>query len=256
MSRRLLVPLLAVALLAGALIPAAPAGALPRTNPANRLLRVPVDTLRYDPAKRCRTQMTKGALALARWLERNTRGQYWGGLRCERLSKSTFSMHAEGRAVDWRLDAGVPAERREAKRLLRLLFSSDRHGEPNALARRMGIVEAIYDCRYHGFWMPSGTSRRYGACRGGRVDRTTAHRDHVHLSLGWPGARMRTSFWRYLWLGRALPEPQDPPLTPQPPAPAPAPAPGPPPESPGDLPAPPAGPAVPDDEQPDPDPWP
>jgi hypothetical protein len=27
------------------------------------------------------------------------------------------------------------------------------------------------------------------------VDRTTAHKDHIHLSLSWAGARKRTSFW-------------------------------------------------------------
>lgn len=216
----LLLPLL-VLLVAALLVPSTPAGALPRVNPADRLLRIPVDTLRYDPAKRCRRHMTKGALALSTWLARNTDGEYWGGLRCERLSRTTYSMHAEGRAVDWHLDAAIPAKRREAHRLLRLLFGPDRHGAPNALARRMGIVEAIYDCRYYGFWMAAGHSTRYSPCRDPHVDRTTAHRDHVHLSLGWPGARMRTSFWRYLWLGRDLPRPQDPPLEPQPDPPVP-----------------------------------
>ena len=28
------------------------------------------------------------------------------------------------------------------------------------------------------------------------VDRTTAHRDHIHFGLSWPGARKLTSFWR------------------------------------------------------------
>lgn len=225
MARRSFLPSLAAVLVAAALLAPAPAGALPSANPANRLLRLPVDTLRYDPAEHCRHHMTKGALALAAWLGRNTGGEYWGGLRCERLSRTTYSMHAEGRAVDWHLDAAIPAQRREAYRLLRLLFGPDRHGAPNALARRMGIVEAIYDCRYYGFWMADGESTRYGPCRDRHVDRTTAHRDHVHLSLGWPGARMRTSFWRYLWLGRDLPPEPDPPLAPEPvPAAPPAPA--------------------------------
>lgn len=185
------------------------ARALPRTNPADRLLAVPVDTLRYDHARGCRKTMTKGAMALVAWLRRNTSGEYWGGLRCERLGAASFSMHAEGRAVDWHLDAGDARDRREAERLLALLFGPDSAGNPSALARRMGIIEAIWDCRYHGFWM-DGASKRYGACRGGssrkRVDPTTAHRDHVHFSLGWPGARMRTSYWRYAWLRQPLPD--------------------------------------------------
>ena len=41
---------------------------------------------------------------------------------------------------------------------------------------------------------------RYDPCyRNGhriRIDRTEAHKDHVHIELNWPGARKRTSFWR------------------------------------------------------------
>jgi hypothetical protein len=198
------------------------AQALPRTNPADRLLRVPVDELRYEHARGCRRSMSKGALALSKWLARNTRGEYWGGVRCERLGRSSFSMHAEGRAVDWHLDARVPADRREGRRLLGLLFGVDSQGNENALARRMGIIEAIWDCRYHGFWMTGGESKRYSPCSGrkGRsVDPTTAHRDHIHLSLSWSGARMRTSYWRYAWLGSPLPEIE--PVAPAQPAPGP-----------------------------------
>ena len=212
---------LALACLA-ALAPAA--SALPRTNPANRLLAVPVDELRYDHAKGCRKNMTKGALALVKWLARNTGGEYWGGVRCERLSGSSFSMHAEGRAIDWHLDVGDARDRREAGRLLELLFGPDKRGNSSALARRMGIIEAIWDCRYYGFWM-SGESKRYGACEDSRgklrkgVNPTTAHRDHIHFSLGWPGARMRTSYWRYAWLKQPLPDLSDPPFQDEEPAP-------------------------------------
>ena len=45
--------------------------------------------------------------ALERWLERNVRGESWGIIRCERLRPPEFSLHSEGRAIDWRLDAGV-----------------------------------------------------------------------------------------------------------------------------------------------------
>ncbi len=43
---------------------------------------------------------------------------------------------------------------------------------------------------YHGFRIAEGESRPYGPCRRRGVDRTTAHRDHVHLSPSWSGARM------------------------------------------------------------------
>ena len=204
--------------LVGACSLAPAANALPRTNPANRLLAVPVDELRYDQAKGCRKSMTNGALALVSWLGRNTGGEYWGGVRCERLGKSSFSMHAEGRAVDWHLDVGDARDRREAERLLGMLFSPDSEGNQNALARRMGIIEAIWDCRYYGFWMQDGEPKQYSACENSRgklrrtVDPTTAHRNHVHISLGWPGARMRTSYWKYTWLKRPLPDLSGPPF--------------------------------------------
>ena len=213
-SSRALAALLTTCALLCALVPGAQA--VPRKNPANKLLRVPVDTLTYDRATRCRKSMTKGALALVSWLQRNARGTYWGGVRCERLSGSTFSMHAEGRAIDWHLDVHNAADRREAERLLAMIFGPDSQGNENALARRMGIVEAIWDCRYYGFWMPGGQSKRYSPCtdsRGklrGDVDPTIAHRNHIHFSLSRAGAQMRTSYWKYIWLKQPMPKLDEP----------------------------------------------
>src|SRR5204862_5975314 len=122
------------------------------------------------------------------------------------------SMHAEGRAVDWHLDVHDPADRREAERLIALLFSPDSQGNENALARRMGIIEVIWDCRYYGFWMTGGQSKRYSACTDSTgklrrdVDDTTAHRNHIHFSLSRAGAQMKTSYWRYVWLHEPLPK--------------------------------------------------
>jgi hypothetical protein len=37
----------------------------------------------------------------------------------------------------------------------------------------------------------------YSVCQGrGRVDRTSAHRDHIHIGLNLVGAKAQTSFWR------------------------------------------------------------
>jgi hypothetical protein len=38
-------------------------------------------------------------------------------------------------------------------------------------------------------------SREAAAVVAKNVDRTTAHRDHIHFGLSWAGARKRTSFW-------------------------------------------------------------
>jgi hypothetical protein len=169
-------------------------------NPADRLADQPVDDYASDAARRCRKSPMPGALALQRWLTLNVRGTSWGIMRCSRLGRRRFSLHAEGRAVDWHLDAASPTDRRAARRLIALLLASDRAGNPHALARRMGIQEIIWDCR--SWWSGADGTEPYSPCldRRGRprrnVNPTVAHRDHVHIGLNLAGARERTSFWR------------------------------------------------------------
>jgi hypothetical protein len=160
----------------------------------------PIDEYAYDHAKECRKRPTPGALALVEWLDRISTGVSWGIMRCEKWGKGRASLHAEGRAVDWHLDASRPADRREADRLIGLLLAADSDGNPHALARRMGVQEIIWNCR--AWWSGAERMEPYSACftERGRprknVDRTTAHRDHIHFGLSWAGARKRTSFWR------------------------------------------------------------
>lgn len=194
MLGRLLFACLFFCLIVSAAALGAPAG-----NPADRLVAQPIDDYAYDHARTCRKRPTPGALALVDWLERNAGGVSWGIVRCERWGKGSASLHAEGRAVDWHLDAARPSERREARRLIGLLLASDRAGNSHALARRMGIQEIIFNCR--SWWSGSERMSRYSACftdKGRRrkgVDRTTAHRDHIHFGLSRAGSRKRTSFW-------------------------------------------------------------
>ena len=175
------------------------AGAFPSFNPADRLAAKPIDDYGYDHAKRCVKRIPRGTLALQKWLESNVKGVSWGIMRCERWGKNSASLHAEGRAIDWHLDAHDPGDRRAARKLIGLLLAADKRGNEHALARRMGVQEIIWDCR--SWWSGSEGMSRYSACfnRKGRpvkVDDTTAHRDHVHLGLSRAGAQMLTSFWR------------------------------------------------------------
>jgi hypothetical protein len=169
-------------------------------NPADRLSHLAIEDYRYDHAKRCRKRPSRGARALTRWLERHARGQFWGIMRCEKLSRRNFSLHSEGRAIDWHLDVHKAADRRAANRLIRLLLAPDRAGNPHALARRMGIQELIWNCR--SWWSGAERMGRYSLCydrrgrRRKRLSDTLAHRDHIHIGLNLSGARMRTSFWR------------------------------------------------------------
>src|SRR4051812_22217949 len=177
---------------------AAPYGRVAR-NPADKLAALPIDDYRYDHAKHCRKHPTKGALALVDWLERNSSGVFWGIMRCEKLSKRDYSLHSEGRAVDWHLGVHSAADRRDAKHLIMLLLATDRDGNQHALARRMGVQEIIWNCQ--SWWSGAERMGPYSLCydrKGKRkkVDDSSAHRNHVHIGLNLEGARMHTSFWR------------------------------------------------------------
>jgi hypothetical protein len=163
-------------------------------NPADALVRLPIERFAYDPATHCVKKPATGALALQGWLSRNARGVSWGINRCEMWGKRSASLHAEGRAVDWHLDVHAAADAIAARKLISELLAPDARGRTAALARRMGVQEIIWDCR--SWFGGEPTLQRYSACaRGKRVDDTTAHRDHVHLGLTKRGAAKRTSFW-------------------------------------------------------------
>lgn len=198
------VPLaIAASLICLGLVSLAGAAAPLKSNPANdsRLLRKPIEASRYDDGTKCQRGVRRGTRALERWLDHHFHGVSWGSYRCERWGPGSFSIHAEGRALDWHLDAGVPAQRRNAMRLIELLLATDRRGEPTALARRMGVQGLIFNCKQWFAGMSGLDNYDYCYRRDGvrrrNLNRTEAHMDHVHIELNWPGARMRTSFWRW-----------------------------------------------------------
>ena len=132
------------------------------SNPANspQLLAEPIEEMSYDSARRCTGGATKGAKALEEWVSDHTGGEPWGIYRCEKWGKNSASVHAEGRAIDYRLDAGIAKERRAAMQLIQLLLEADRNGEPFALARRMGVQGLIFNCKS---WY-GGDLGKYSAC--------------------------------------------------------------------------------------------
>jgi hypothetical protein len=202
-SRRLLLCALAAFVL---LAPSAHAFRLPENlqplkgNPANRLAALAPDPVAYDGARRCDPKAKPGVVRFTRWLQRTARGAFWGSYRCEKWGKDEASLHAENRAVDWHLRAADRTDRRAARTLIRLLLAPDSAGTPQALARRMGVEEIIWDCSYWGAGMTQ--FKRYSPCfnRHGeprrRVNATVAHRDHIHFGMTKAGAAARTTFWR------------------------------------------------------------
>ena len=175
---------------------ALPAGARrrSRTPPTTRRCSAPpIEEDVYDHATRCKPRTTPGIKLLEAWVDRHFRGESWGVFRCEKLSKTTTSLHSEGRALDWHLDVRSKAERRAAYFMIDRFLAPDANGNHNALARRMGVQELIFDCR--SWFSGSEGLGDYSGCQG-KTDRTTAHRDHIHIGLNAQGAAAQTSFWR------------------------------------------------------------
>jgi hypothetical protein len=160
-------------------------------NPADHLVGFAPDPEEYDPATHCSTKPKPGMTAFVGWLKRHADGVFWGTYRCERWGPHEASLHAEGRAVDWHLDAARPADRREARRLIDLWLATDSAGNEHALARRMGIQEIIWNCR--SWWSGAERMAGYSVCftdsgkRRRHVNYTEAHKDHIHIGLSWAG---------------------------------------------------------------------
>ncbi len=178
-------------------LPATPAPV--EGNPADRLAALPIEDSVYDRATHCAKTPKPGTTLLVAWLEANAIGETWGVYRCERWGKGSASLHAEGRAIDWHLDARDPVQRRAGEDLIRLLLAPDTAGNPQVLARRMGVEELIWDC---GYWMARmGEFSKYSECfaksgkKRKRVNPTAGHIDHLHIGLTKDGAAARTSFW-------------------------------------------------------------
>jgi hypothetical protein len=168
-------------------------------NPADRLDEVPIDDFEYDFARHCTRHPRPGTRALEAWLGSHWRGVSWGIMRCSKLGKDHYSLHAEGRALDWHLDVHDALDRAAAERLIGLMLAPDQLGNPAALARRMGVQELIWNCR--AWFSGSPVLVKYRACynkhgkRRKHVDDTSAHRNHVHIGLTRRGAKRRTTFW-------------------------------------------------------------
>jgi len=105
-------------------------------------------------------------------------------------SDGPVSEHYDGRGLDWGASASDPRQAAEAQGALGWLLAPDAAGRPAAMARRLGVMYVIWDAKILGTYRLGDGWRPY-ACAGV----TSCHRDHVHLSLSWAGARGLTSYW-------------------------------------------------------------
>ncbi|RIK17722.1 MAG: hypothetical protein DCC50_00705 [Acidobacteria bacterium] len=88
------------------------------------------------------------------------------------------SFHHDGRALDWPLNVGDPADRQVADAVIVWLTGND--GE---MANRFGIEYLIWNGL---IWSQD---------RGWQFYTGNPHTDHIHFSFTWDGAEMRTSWW-------------------------------------------------------------
>jgi hypothetical protein len=153
------------------------------------------DYASYQPQTRCSPKAKPGTEVLARWLVRRYGGAVGGISRA--CSRTATSEHAEGRALDWTLDATSGRGRRVARAFLRDAFATDRAGNPDALARRMGIMYVIWDDRMYPAWSGFEPERYLSSScpRRRRCSATLRHRNHVHVSLTRSAARGTTSWF-------------------------------------------------------------
>lgn len=177
---------LAAALLLALLVSAVPARATPR----------PLEGFAsYQPQTNCSPRPKPGTVALANWLIHRYGGGFGGISRP--CSDGGTSEHKEGRAFDWTLDATKPADRRRAQAFLHDAFAADADGNPDALARRMGIMYLIWNdhiySAYRGFapepYLDS-SCKRVATC-----SPVLRHRTHMHISLTRRGGRGLTSWY-------------------------------------------------------------
>ena len=98
----------------------------------------------------------------------------------------TTSEHNDGRAIDWMVDATTKTGRAKANAFLDWLLATDKYGNKDAMARRLGIMYIIFNRQ---IW------RAYDGGHWGPYNGTNPHTDHIHISLAFDGSTGRTSFW-------------------------------------------------------------
>ena len=172
--------------LAGVLAVVQPAAAAPRKARSSYVKAIE-PLAGYQPQTTCSPRAKPGVVDLSRRLLRSYPGTRSLGI-VRACAAGGRSEHKEGRAFDWGgLRASRAADRAKVKNFTTWLFAKDRHGNRNAVARRMGIQYVIWNKRIWGAYAASSGWRKYTGAN--------PHTDHVHISFTWAGARKKTSFW-------------------------------------------------------------
>jgi hypothetical protein len=154
------------------------------------------DYASYEPQTVCRSKALPGTKALARWVNRSFAG---GKARAtiRACNSGGRSEHKDGRAIDWMVSATSKRDRTTVNKFLTRLRATDRQGNEDALARRMGVMYVIWNDRMYAAWREfepepylNSSCKKLRTC-----SRTLRHRDHVHISLSHAGGRGHTSWY-------------------------------------------------------------
>ena len=149
----------------------------------------------YTPQTSCEPFAKPGTLKLAKLLTETYAGTSAGTARA--CGSVPNSEHYDGRSIDWMVSVRDTSEKNQATALLKWLRATDAKGNTYANARRLGVMYVIWNNKIWGIYNADQGWRDYTSCEDHPEKSwdSTCHRNHVHISLSWPGALGKTSFW-------------------------------------------------------------
>lgn len=151
----------------------------------------------YDGQARCIHRAQRGTKSLAKVLRR-TYGNYRIGLN-RSCVKGDTSEHYDGRAIDWMVDSRSRPSAQAGDDFVKWLTMA-RGLNLGERAARLGVMYVIWRGRIWKSYQADLGWQEYSNCldrsRTSRSQDSDCHRNHVHISLTWAGARKKTSWWR------------------------------------------------------------
>ena len=154
------------------------------------------DYAKWQPQTRCAPKAKPGTKVLGRWIVNREGGGFGPISRACKVGGT--SEHKEGRAFDWTLDATKKKDRRRAASFLRLVRATDKAGNTDAKARRMGIMYIIWNDHMYRAYDDDFAAKPYlsSSCKTKKkCSKTLRHRDHMHISLSRRGGKGLTSWY-------------------------------------------------------------
>jgi hypothetical protein len=88
------------------------------------------------------------------------------------------------------MDYRNAAMRADGQAVLNWLFATDRFGNKDAIARRLGVMYVIWNHKIYGSWTNYAAAPY--SCG---TDPTACHVNHIHFSFDLAGAKAQTSFF-------------------------------------------------------------